>query len=196
MHQWGFALLPDLKQFRRKVGCGFQSIIISASRYEEEFWVEVNLGVRHEMVEKLAQQFLSLQQTFQPQTNTVIISMGKLLGEPYKRLKVTDEASLVQICQQICTFLEEVGLPQLNRLSDIKQLDFALNFEPQRSARFIYNQQHRCFKGLTVAKLTNNPEFLWLVKTYRGYLCQTGSPEKVMYKYDRLSNYLMHFSVN
>ncbi|MGB0523298.1 MAG: hypothetical protein ACPGJS_10090 [Flammeovirgaceae bacterium] len=195
-YDYEFDLLPNKKQFRRTLSCGFQSVIFSPSAYEGELWLEVNLGIRLNMIEELAQQFLDNHAPYQQDALTLVASIGKLSDNKYFHYKIAEKDDLYYACEEIKRFMEDTGFEFLNTHSSISAMDELLNDRPNKPSKFLYNQSHRCFKGITAAKLVHNPIFLDLVDAYRKFLQKTGTKHSLINQYDKLTNYLFHFSLN
>jgi hypothetical protein len=193
---YGFDLMPERKQFRKNTSIGFENIILSVSNYDEESLVEVNFGCRHHEIEKVAQQFLTNSPEYWQEANTLIISIGKYNEAKYFRYKVFDEEDLETVCQQIEHFFTDRGFTLLSEFSGLKAVDEILNKEPQKQCRFVYNQTHRCFKGLIAAKLTNRENFFDLAETYRKSLIKLNASIEELHQYERLLSYLLYHSVN
>ena len=192
---YGFDLVLDQKQFRKATQNGFQNIIFSVSETQKEFWIEVNFGVRHEFMEQIAQQFLNNARGYRPSANTIIISIGKFQDLKYFRYKVTDEEELNKILEEVKSFFEETGFNFLDKTNNLISIDDILNDSPTKSCRLVYNQVHRCFKGLIAAKLTDNSNFATITNIYRHYLLKNGTDDDLL-NYERLISFLNHYNAN
>jgi hypothetical protein len=192
----GFVMRPDLKQFRRPLATGFQNVILSFSPYAAETYLEVNIGTRVDMVEHTAQQFLDNMPEFWPEANTVVVSVGKINDTKYFRYRIADEDDLRNCADQIVDFMEQRGFMFLDYASHLKNLDAMFNAKPNEPVKYLYNQVHRCFKGLVIARLQHNPQFLALVDKYQAKLPKLGVSQATIQEYDRLVSFLLHFSAN
>jgi hypothetical protein len=191
-----FEMRPELKQFRRYFDGGFHNVIFSLSEFEEEAWLEVNLGVRINMVEELVQQFLDCMPEFRSETNTVIISIGKLSDTRYYRYKLSDKDDVNDCTLLVQEFISERGFAFMAEASHLCTLDQWFNHKPQAPLRYLYNQTHRCFKGTVIARFANNPKFLSLIEEYYLLLQRLGAPQRTIQEYDRMVSYLLHNSIN
>jgi hypothetical protein len=190
-----FDLALDQKQFRKATQNGFQNIIFSVSETQKEFWVEVNFGVRHEFIEQIAQQFLNNTQTYRPSANTLVISIGKFQELKYFRFKVTDEDDLNKTLEDVKVFFEETGFDFLENTQKLSKIDDILNDSPSQPCRYLYNQVHRCFKGIIAAKLTDNNNFATITNIYRHFLLKNGTDDDLL-NYERLVSFLHHYHAN
>lgn len=192
----GFVLLAEKKQFRRPFADGFQNVIFSVSYHEREYWLDVNLGIRFDMIEEIAQQFLENLPAYRRETNTVIISIGKLCDNQYFRYKIVTPQDLDDACQEIQQFMENRGFLFFEEATGLYPLNRLLNGDPDKNCRFLYNQTDRCFKALIAAKLTFQPHWLSLAKTYRHYLERQNSKASTLHNFDRIMAFLVHYSPN
>ncbi|WP_080056504.1 hypothetical protein [Spirosoma aerolatum] len=191
-----YALLTEKKQFRRVTSNGFQNIILTSVFYPDDTTLEVNFGCRHEQVEQIAQQFLNNQPDLRPDANTLILSMSRFVGFQKARYKIHSEADLSQVCSQIEDFFSAQGFDFLATAASLPTLDRLLNEYLDEPCRYVYNQTHRCYKGLIAARLNHNPNFDDLVDYYRHLLIhQTQNPYEQMH-FERLIAYLQHYSAN
>lgn len=192
----GFELMADKKQYRRVGDRGFQNVIFSQSAHQDEFVLEVNLGLRFSPIEDIAQQFLDNHVDFRADSNTLIVSIGKLTNNKYFRYKIIDHDDLSLTCDQIADFLEHEGFRFLNEAFSLSNLDKIFNQAPGKACKYLYNQQHRCFKGIVAAKLNHSKQFLPLVEKYQSYLALSGAKPNTQAAFDRLVSFLLHYSDN
>jgi len=194
--QRGFVLLLPKKQFRKITDTGFQNVILSVSQYEDETWLEVNFGLRHEHIEQTAQQFLSNHEDFRADANTLVVSIGKFNDARYFRYKIGGEADLDDACELIKEFLLTRGFLFLSQYATLPDLDRLLNAQPTQPCKYLYNQIHRGFKGLIAARLTGSDDFLRLADVYRNQLVRLGASFPELHQYERLLSFLLYHSVN
>lgn len=191
-----YELLPEKKQFRKLTTTGFQNVIISPAYYGTETWLDVNFGCRNEQVEQIAQQFLNNLTDFRPDANTIITSVGKFTDQPYFRYKVGTPDELIPVCDAIKAFFTTDGFAFLEQACSLPTLDRLFNQFPYQPSPYIYNQTHRCYKGLIAARLNHNPLLAGLTDSYRhGLLRQTQNPYEQL-NFERLVTYLQHYSAN
>lgn len=191
-----YALLSEKKQFRRTTNSGFQNIILSSVFYSDDTMVDVNFGCRNEQVEQIAQQFLNSQPDLRADSNTLIMSIGRFSGTQYFRYKIHSEAELSGVCEQIEQFFDQQGFDFLATACSLPTLDRLLNEFPSQPCQYVYNQTHRCYKGLIAARLSHNPHFDGLIDSYRQLLMhQTQNRYEQIY-FERLIAYLQHYSAN
>ena len=191
-----FALLAEKKQFRRSLDNGFQNIIMSSVFYTDDTRLEVNFGCRNDQVEQIAQQFLNNSLDYRPDANTLIVSIGRFSGFQYFRYKIHSQEELTDVCEQVEQFFSTQGFNFLNAASSLSTLDRLLNEHPGQPCQYVYNQTHRCYKGLIAARLNHNPRFDGLVDSYRHLLIRlTQNPYEQLH-FERLIAYLQHYSAN
>ena len=191
----GYTLLTEKKQFRRIIASGFQTIILSPD-CALDTRLAVNFGCRHEYVEQIAQQFLNNPPHLWADANTLLISTGRFCGSPYFRYMIHSEAELPDVCEQIEQFFNRRGFDFLSTASTLTQLDQLLNEFPDQPNPYVYNQTHRCYKGLIAARLNHNPRFDSLTNLYRQLLVQQTKDPHEQFCLERLIVYLQHYSAN
>ncbi len=191
-----YVLLPERKQYRHVSISGFQNVILSPAYYGNETLLEVNFGCRNEQIEQIAQQFLNSLVDYRPDANTLIISIGKFNGLQYFRYKIHSDDELLATCSLIEIFFQNQGFNFLQTASALPALDQLLNEDTTQPCRYVYNQTHRCYKGLIAARLNHNPRFDELTDSYRHLLIrQTQNPYEQRH-FERLISYLQHYSPN
>ncbi len=194
--EWGFEYIDKYSQFRKTDKMGFQNVILSISQYEEEIWIEITLGIRKNEVEHIAQQFLSHLTDFQNQTTTISVSVGKLNQNPYFRYKAENEEDLEVCAEELMDFMTERGMTFLEDKNFLKELDLTFNQVPKQPILYVYNQFHRPFKGIILAKITNNPKYDELVELYYHSLVIQKANETIQINFKRLVAFLVHYSIN
>lgn len=192
-----YQLLAEKKQFRKLTSIGFLNIVFSITEYaENDAWVEVHFGSHNRHIEQIAQQFLGTNLLdFRNDTNTLILSLGKYNDVKYFRYKIQNQEDLQNTCELIALFFEQTGFAFLTNLDRIAAIDKILNATPRQACKFVYNQVHRCFKGIIAAKLNHNPKLAELAEVYQLYLQKYANPDEQA-QFDKLLAYLRHYSAN
>lgn len=126
---YDFLLMTDKKQFRRVTPTGFQNVIFTTTEYNNETWLEVNLGCRNEQIEQIAQQFLGNTRDYWEDANTLVISIGKFNNTNYFRYKILSEQDLEDTCEEIKLFLTEQGFPFLNKYDHLEAIHQLFNIK-------------------------------------------------------------------
>lgn len=192
----GYVLLPEKKQFRRVTAGGFQNVVLSSVFYTADTVVEVNFGGRNDQIEQIAQQYLQTEVDSRLDANTFLLSIGRFNGFQNFRYKIHLENELADVCGQIEDFFTTRGFAFLETASLLPTLDRLLNEFSNQPSQYVYNQTHRCYKGLIAARLNHNPHFDGLVESYRHLLLRlTQNPYEQLH-FERLIQYLQHYSAN
>lgn len=192
----GYTLLAEKKQFRKTTPGGFQNVIFSPAFYGTETRLDVTFGCRSEQVEQIAQQFLNNLSDFWPDANTLIIDIGKFQDSPFFRYTLHKATDLAAVCGQIQDFFSQQGFPFVDHSGTLPRLDELLNQLPLQPSKFVYNQTHRCYKGLIVAYLNHNPQIAELTDSYRHGLLRQTQNRYEQRNFERLVLYLQHYSAN
>lgn len=192
----GYVLMPDKKQFRKITESGFHNVIFTTTAYENEVWLEVNLGCRNHQVEQIAQQFLGNTREYWTDSNSLVISIGKFTNAKYFRYKMATTSDVSDVCEEVKDFLITQGFPFLKNSETLSNLHEIYNKSPLKPCKFLYNQVHRCFKGIITAKLIYSEDFLDLADTHRNNLMKIGATDGELLTFERLLSYLLYLSVN
>ena len=193
----GYELLMDKKQFRKNTATGFVNVIFSVTQYaENDAWIEVHLGCRNQHIEQIAQQFLTDNLLdFRDEANTLIISIGKYNKVKYFRYKIQSDEDIQITTDSIKDFLQTTGFGFLESIKTLADVEKTINAYPSNPCPFLYNQTHRCFKGIIAAKLNSNKHLQGLTNCYVSYLEKFGRGEDCA-RFQRLLAYLQHYSAN
>lgn len=192
----GYFALPSKNGFRQATKNGSKNIIFSIRGDAAEQLINIQIGLRFDLIEELVNQFLPMPHTPAKESNTIIASLSRFHRQPYHRFIITDEKSLQESCKQIKRFMLHKGFRFLNSYDKLKRIDAAVNRKPSLSCPYMYNQIHRCFKGITIAKLLHRNDFEKLATVYSNYLYSQWAPRQLLDDFDKLLNYLRYFSFN
>lgn len=192
----GYECLPEYKQFRKHFAGGFQCVILSMSAYERELWIEVNLGIRIDAIEQLVHQFVPSLSLSEAQNNTAVISVGKLIQQPYFRYKADSQLSLAKRCREIALLMGRQGFDFLETYNSMEALHYAFNEKPEEATPLAHNLQHRCFRGLLLAKMIAPAQMPDLEIAYQHYLYKQKAPAALQEAFQRLINFLRFYSPN
>lgn len=191
-----YTFLPSKKQFRFTTQEGFRNVIIYPSVYPDRAIFEVTFGTRVHLVEDTMYQFTNGLSAFQSDSNTSIISYGNYHNKNYYRLSATNPDECLFVLEEIKRFFSTEGFEYLEKLSYLELLDHVFNDYPNQKSPFTFNQQTRCFRGATIARLSNNNEFETVVNAYRNNLKKYRAPDFVQKRFNELITYLTAFSFN
>ena len=195
--RYGYEALPAKKQFRQTTKNDFRSVLFSLSGDTEEKTIDVQLGIRFNLIEELVYQFLGGKKGAEKESTTIITSLARLKRQKHRRLVITeDEEDLQNTCHDIAGALQEKGFRFLNTYSQLHRIDKMVNRKPLRLCPIMYNQIHRCFKGITIARMLHRTDFEKLVSVYGNYLDSQWAARQVTDNYYKLVNFLRHFSFN
>ncbi|WP_017730164.1 hypothetical protein [Nafulsella turpanensis] len=195
--QQGYEAVPSKKQFRQPCKNGFRAVLFSISEDAEEKIIDVQLGIRINLVEELVLQFLGGKKELEKDSTTIITSLARLKHQSQRRLIITeDEQSLQQSCTQITAAMQEKGFKFLKNFSQLHRIDKVVNRKPSRQCPIMHNQIQRCFRGITIARMLHRNDFDKLVSIYGSYLYSQWASRQILDNYNKLVNFLKNFSFN
>lgn len=189
LNAYGFVALPDKNQLRKYLDQDFQSVVLNCSSYEEGVIVEINLAVRIEEIERIANQFLHHSLSYQQESFTAIASKGKLEGKPYQKIWIEHQQDLLTSIDEIDTFLYRKGFHFLDKCMDLDFLHQSYNNKPQEPCPIAYNLLYRCFRGLIIANKTG-ANWQELAQTYQQELTRYGATPQTQNDFSALITYL------
>lgn len=192
----GYELIAAKKQFRKRTRNGFRSVIFSISGKADEQILDIYFGLRFDVIENLVQQFLCGPAQDEKESNTILVSLNRLKEPPLQRFIITDTSSLHDACKEISEFMQDKGFRFLQAFDRLRRVDAKINRRPQAPSPYMYNQIHRCFKGVVIARILQRNDFEMLTTIYRNYLYSQWAPAHVMDNFNKLVNYLKYFSFN
>jgi len=194
----GFVLIahPKYLQYKKAFNGGFQSCVFTVLERNNTFWIEINVGVRIDIVEKLANQFTLTLKDYHDESQTIMSTYGRIMGQPYFRFKIQNEEELVLTCEKIDAFLVEIAFDFMEDNSHVAAVDKLINRYPEKPSRFVFNESHRCIKGVIIARMVDNPQLETLIKAYHIVLQKHSLRDKMLPQYQKLVDYLSAFSVN
>lgn len=191
-----YLLMVDKKQYRKITPSGFLNVIFTCTFYENEILLDVNMGCRNEKIEQIAQQFLGNAPDYWEDANTFVISIGKFNDSKNFRYKIQTDSDLDDACEEIRSFLLTHGFEFLETHSTLEAINLMFNATPKLPCKYVYNQSHRRFKGLIVAKFVHHETFNDLFEKHQRGLIFSLATEEELQTFDRLMGFLMYVSDN
>lgn len=193
---YDYHLIEIDHQFRRASKAAWQNVILNFNYYPDCFLVEVSFGARLDMVEELIAPYTYGVRGYQLESNTCITNMAKYRKEPHFRFKITEEQDLYRMAAWIRDFFRREGFAFLDSLLDYRELDHLFNAEPSKDCLLSFNKQLRCFRGLAIAGLRQNPHWEEIHHSYLALLKRYGSPDLIIDRYREFSRHLAATALN
>lgn len=129
------------------------------------------------------------------ESNTALADLHQVVSAKEYPLISHNQEQLFNQVTNVLQFFERRGYDYLNRLSDLHLLDSLFNTRPEKLI-FTTNGVYRCFRGVTIAHLANNPDWNEIHVTYLDYLERTKAPEHQIHAYMLLIEFLNGFGLN
>ncbi len=192
----GYEFVPLLNQFRKTTRKGYSNVVIYPTIYPEQIYFEVSFGSRINIVEKTILPYVNGVKGFSEEGNTVLTNLKKFLDLPGFKLTAKSGQQLEETIHFISSFFEEGGFEYLESFTDIYQLDRHLNTDPQDHHYFIGNPILYCFRGITIASLTDSWRWRELYQFYGKKLEELQAPGLVRESYNRMVFFLSDMGLN
>lgn len=191
-----FVALPQLNQFRKATDKGFQNIFFTITNYDDGLMVDINLGIRIDIIENTAYQFTNGLKGFAPASNTAITHPKKINSTCNNRYFITTQEDLSKFEDEFQLFMLQYGFEFLNFLNEPEFLDAQFNGKPQNPSIISYNVYSRIYRGLVIAKLYGFSNFDDLSSAYEYELSTLKAPSLYVNRFHLLLDYLRLSSFN
>lgn len=192
----GFEYIPVQNQFKKYTESGFFNVILHPTQYDEMVYFDLHFGARINLVERTISPYSHGLRGYKEESNTCITNLGKYLGKPHYKLKAANPQEMRETGQYIQSFFENEGLPFLYSLSDLAKVEHAFNAAPHKESVLAYPHELRCFRGITLAALTQSYAWDRINAAYLQYFEQRQSPLIIRENYRRLVNFLTNMGLN
>lgn len=196
LNQNDFSFLPSKNQFRKLNEHGFDCIFITPTFYENEVYVDVYFGVRISLIEDSVYQYTQGLKDFASDSVSAVMSLKKANNIYPNRFKIRSENDFKEFLSTLKGFFHAEGFELLKNLKDLYFLETLYNAKPDVMSIVQFNQMHRVFRGITLAKICNQPYIESLSIEYRKQLQILGAPKVLINKYNLLTSYLLNNSLN
>lgn len=192
----GFEYIPTQNQFKKHTESGFFNVILHPTRYEEMVYFDLHFGARINLVEQTISPYSHGLSGYKEESNTCITNLGKYLGKPHYKLKAANPQEMRETGAYLQRFFETEGLPFLYSLSDLAKVEHAFNAAPLKESVLAYPHELRCFRGITLAALTQSVAWNRINEAYQRYFELRQSPLIIRENYQRLIGFLTNIGLN
>ncbi|NVK27021.1 MAG: hypothetical protein HWE14_03195 [Flavobacteriia bacterium] len=194
--RFGYIWHSPTQQFRSEFEGGFKNISIQPITSSKGISFNVQFGTRLHVVERTALMFLPTTVDYYNESNTAIIQLNEFLEEDEQSLLITSQKELLEMSVRILGFFQDRGFDHLEMLSDSQRLENLFNKHPNLPVKINTNQTYRCFRGIILARMLNNPRWNDVHKAYLHYLEANKVPQVQFESYMRLVEFLNSFGLN
>jgi (p)ppGpp synthase/HD superfamily hydrolase len=192
----GFEWIANLSQFRKTTDKGFLNYLLSFSSYPDALIVEAHAGVRINAVEEMAFPFTNGLKTFQPDSNTVISSLGRLKGKRFERHLVASLEDVRKFLMAMKEDLKEWVEPFWEKYHHLQSLHQLFNYPKEDQLLLVTNWNYAPLRGIVLAKLLNSSDFPALLLKHREVLKELVAHDLLKERFEQLAIYLQEMSFN
>lgn len=192
----GFEYIPLQNQFKKYTESGFFNVILNPSQHEDTLYFDLHFGARINLVEQTISPYSHGLRGYKEESNTCITNLGKYLGTPHTKLKATNPQEMRETGKYILNFFLNEGFPFLYSLSDLAKVEHAFNAAPLKESVLAYPHELRCFRGITLAALTQSVAWNRINEAYQRYFELRQSPLIIRENYQRLIGFLTNIGLN
>lgn len=163
----GFKLQKSKEQFTRTKAGVKQHFVLDFTIYEH-LHVKPAINLRVDSVEEIFHRSSGFEKQYQADTPTLSTSLQNLSGDTSKYeyvIRGVDDVYVIasQLERDFC----EIVLPYLQRYSELRAVDEALNSDPEHDSVHYMMDYLRCAHGVIVACMIERPDYNDLVDLYR-----------------------------
>lgn len=186
----GFEYLEDLSQFRKKTNKGFINFVLSFSEYSDLMIFEGDAGLRIDAIEEMAYPFTNGLKSFQPDSHTLISSIGRLKGKRFERHTIGTEEELEAVLAKIRADIKGEVEPFWTKYQDLGSLRQLFNYTKEEQLRLVQNWNYAPLRGIVVAKILNSSDLEALIIKHRAVLKELSAHDVLKERYEQLAIYL------
>lgn len=174
-----FVFIPEYQQLRKGDDRNWQNLIFGFSSYQDVDLLELSFGTRIAIVEDLIAPFLDGFSHYHRYSNTVTSNLSKFYEQRALRLKFRRGDDLGQIKKQIEDFYyRDGGREFLERYSDLREVEKALNLNPHKPSALSFNPALRAYRGLALASLLGKQDLSLLFENHMQAMRRSAVPAK------------------
>lgn len=168
---------------------GKQAIFIHYAKYEEEAFLEYNIGVRIDQVELMVHQFLPSLQGYEDRSLTLIQPLNKIDQNLPRRFILDAANPLLKAQKEIENFFIKKGFKWLDDLVQVKRLQE--EFETKKAKGFVnQNYAFHVFRATALSKLVAPEKYHELRSFFLSQLENQGITPITIASYLQFLNFL------
>lgn len=192
----GFEWLEDLSQFRKKTSKGFINFVLSFSDYPDLMIFEGHAGLRIDAIEEMAYPFTNGLKSFQPDSHTLISSIGRLKGKRFERHTISSEEELGAVLTKIRADIKVEVESFWTKYQDLENLRQLFNYTKEDQLKLVQNWNYAPLRGIVVAKILNSSDLEALIIKHRAVLKELSAHDVLKERFEQLAVYLQEMSMN
>ncbi|MFD2036142.1 hypothetical protein ACFSKL_15170 [Belliella marina] len=167
--EYGFVLDPDTLHYTKLFAEGKQLIFFHHVQNPDANYIEYQLGIRFDAVEKIINEFLPSLGDFKERSVTHIATLDQINQKMSKRYFLEDDFEINEIFKKMEVFFIEEGFEWLDFYSIPQNLENLFNKNPDQELT-TQNFTYRSARAITLCKLYNESEYENTKKAYLGKL--------------------------
>ncbi len=194
--EMGYRWIPGRQQFRKSNEYGFQNITISPLVKGDGVYFDVQFGTRFDIVERTVQPFIHSPSDYAIDSNTALIKLNQFIHPDELSLSAHSEMEVASVVNGLKKFFDINGFEYLERLNDVAYVERMFNRHPNIPTKLSVNPVYRCYRGITLARMVENPRWNDVHKAYLHQMELNKTPSHLLHSYLQLIEYLNGFGLN
>ena len=160
--------------------------MIAETQHPEGQVVELQLGIRHQMVEEIVYPFALGLQSADESAHTLLVSQGQIEMDTDRKEWLRDEADVVLVARQWQSWMAEKGFVWLDIHRQAVWLDQIYNDDPERARRWQPDAFPRSLRAIALAYICQRLDFRSVVQRGKRDLAQAEAAPELLLRLDAL----------
>ncbi len=165
LEDFGFSMDPTILHHVKAFDGGKQIVFFHHIHNSDSNCIEVQLGIRIDVVEDTINQFLPSLGDFSERSTTLVTPLDQINPNMSRRYFIEDESEIEPILEKIENLLVKEGFKWLDRYSNPKALEGIFNSNPDQELS-TQNFTYRSARAITLCKLYNPSAYEETKKAY------------------------------
>ncbi len=186
----GFQADAQTGTFRSLHAEGWLTVAIVESDQLTGQLAELQLGIRHTVIEEIVYPFAMGLQSTGSEAHTLMVSQGQIEGDVDRREWLRDEADAVIVARQWQQWMLEKGFAWLDIHRQAVWLDQVYNDEPEKARQWQPDVFQRSLRAIALAYLCQRLDFRSVVQRAKRELAAAEAAPDLVLRLDGLVNAL------
>jgi hypothetical protein len=161
----GFSFKKSQECFMKKTEWGWYEYQIISYSFSYGYEIRTTMSIRYHQVEDIYHQVSSFEPKYQKKTSTIGCSISELKKSNTYHYDLNEEEDIEKVVYSLEKEFTEIVLPYFESNSNLIAIDKLINTNIEEN-NVNCHMRFKCFSGLIVAKLIQNPNYENLKSTY------------------------------
>jgi hypothetical protein len=182
--------------FLRSTRFGHSGIVCATQEYEDGIYFQFFLGIRHDIIEKQLPSILGRHEYFNTISNTLMVNSTFIDHSMPNRSFCTSRQEVINLGNRFIDFMDRNGFSFLDHYKSLAKLNQLLNQKTSSSSAWTNHNYQRCFRGMLIAKILNDPNYDRYFLMHQQYLAERGFGGQILSRFNTTFARLQKISLN